>query len=49
MFVSYTTYDIKRVRAGIAEQDQSERIGGLPVTAEDEVSHYQGLHVTTGE
>lgn len=48
MFVSCITYYVARL-ADIAKQNQSKRIDGLPVTAEDEFSHYRGLHVKSGE
>ena len=43
------TQRIKNMSAGAAQQEQSECIGGLPVTAEDETLHHRSVQVTTGE
>lgn len=47
--VLYNTFHKKKVFAGIAEQQQSKCSGGLYGNAEDDFSHYRGLHVTSGE
>lgn len=43
------SYTFTRVTAGIAKQKQSNRVRGLHVTTEDEVSRYRRVHVPIGE